>query len=80
MQFKWPVIEVGTKGWTAVDANPDGSVVGVSVRRSARSGSRPQVVKCARRGAGVSGVEALAELARKNTEIGILDTDTPEPD
>jgi low affinity Fe/Cu permease len=23
--------------------------------------------------------EALAELARKNTEIGILDTDTPEP-
>ena len=65
MQFTWPIIKVGAKGWTALDANPDGSAVGVSVRRSTRSGARPQVVKFARSGDGASGAEALVELGRK---------------
>jgi len=70
MQFKWPVIEVGTKGWTAVDAGPGGTLVGVSVRNSTRTGARPQVLKCARSAKGDAGAEALTELARKVGVIG----------
>lgn len=63
MQFTWPNIKSGAKGWTAVDASQDGALVGVSVRRIVRSGSRPQVVKCARSATG--GPMALAELGRQ---------------
>lgn len=59
MQFEWPIIKMWTKGWTAVDAGPDGGWVGVSVR----CGARPQVLKCAHSPQG--GAEALAELGRR---------------
>jgi len=63
MQFKWPIIDVGSKGWTALDAGADGALLGVSVRRGARAGVRPQVLKCARSASGSAGAEALAGLA-----------------
>ena len=68
MQFEWPIIQVGSKGWTAVDVGPDGALVGVSVRRGSRAGARPQVVKCAR--SVHDGAEALAELARRVSVSG----------
>lgn len=58
------IINVGARGWTAVDAAEDGAVVGVSVRHGARAGARPQVVKCASSARGAAGAEALADLAR----------------
>jgi len=70
MQFKWPIIEVGSKGWSALDAAPDGGWVGVSVRNSARADVRPQVLRCARNANGAAGAEALAEFARKLAVLG----------
>ena len=66
MQFKWPIINLGEKGWTAVDVGADGSTVGVSVRRD--TGARPKVLESARSTSG--GAEALAELARKISVAG----------
>lgn len=56
------------RGWTALDAGPDGSLLAVSVRRRARA--RPQVVKCACSPAGPPTAQALAQLADKVSVVG----------
>lgn len=68
MQVNWPIFAIGAKGWTAVDAGSDGSLVAVSVRR--RASARPQVVKCARSTPGTAMAEALTELAHKVSVAG----------
>jgi MSHA biogenesis protein MshI len=70
MRFASPIVKVGAKGWTAVDAGPDGALVGVSVRYGTRAGARPKVVKCARSASGAPGAKALAELAHRVSVSG----------
>ena len=69
-RFAWPIVKVESKGWTGVDAGPDGVLVGVSVRQRARAGASPQVVKCARSALGEPGAEALAALAHRVSVSG----------
>ncbi len=68
MQFKWPIIASGAKGWTALDARADGALLAVSVRRGA--GGRPTVIKCAHSSAGLALSEALTELAHQVGVVG----------
>lgn len=74
MTLQWPIIKPKVRGWTAVDAWPNGLLVGVSVRPGSRAGARPQVVKCAHvvtaeaassAAPGPAGEAELAGLARK---------------
>ena len=61
MEFTWPQLKGGAKGWTAITVEADGALCAVSVRLAA--GHRPQPVKCARSDAGRPAADALADLA-----------------
>ncbi len=54
----------GARGWTGVDAGPEG-IFGVSVRPPATSGGKPQVVKCGLIPETEPSPDVLSQLSRK---------------
>ena len=65
MNLQWPVINLGARGWTALDAASDGSYAAVSVRTGRSSARRPQVMQCAQSSGTAMGAYAVEEVVGK---------------
>ncbi len=65
MNLALPFFSSGDGDWTAIDVEPDGRMVAVSVRPPRRAADKPKVLKCGQSSTVAMGVQALEEVARK---------------